>query len=229
MSNTTTNKKPSTTVKKEAPVTQDALEKKMADLLALEKQLQDKIAQLDQVQSTPSVQPSQTADHESNDFDIINPNKKIRVYSMTFGLLSLYCAQRGFTDFKDYGGFKILTYAQLGDYMLTCSETFKAGYLYIADEKAVESFGLAEIYSDLFSMSLVDEIIKGTAKDYESQIASSTVEQKKALADYIALKVFTQDFTDLNAVSAISRACDIDIMGKVSQMREMAQYMTGEE
>lgn len=211
-------------------ITQTELEAQYAKLMAMQNELQEKLNQINsmnilQVSSEPEEEKISTNEYEYKE---INPNRKTRVYSLCFGFLSLHCPHCGFTEFKDYGSFKVLSYAQLSDYMLTCSEVFKNGTLYIVDPEIVDSLGLSSYYENLFSVELVDRLLRGEQVDY-NQITVSSEDQKNSLAKYVALKVYNEEFKDFNAIAELSKACGRDIMADVNQMKEISRNMEANE
>lgn len=227
---TTTKSNTKTTKSKEniaSTISQSDIEAQYAKLLEMQNELQAKLNELNSIAATatetaqPEIKTASSSDYEYKE---INPNRKTRVYSLSFGFLSLHCPHCGFTDFKDYGSFKILSYAQLSDYMLTCGETFKSGALYIVDPEIVDSLGLSSYYESLFSVELVDKLLKGEEVEY-NKIAISSDKQKSSLAKYVALKVYNEEFADYNAIAELSKVCGRDIMAEVNQMKEISRNM----
>lgn len=227
---TTTKSNTKTTKAKEntkTSISQSDIEAQYAKLIEMQNELQAKLNELNSIATiTSDTSQSETTINSTNDYEYkeINPNKKTRVYSLSFGFLSLYCPHCGFTEFKDYGSFKVLSYAQLSDYMLTCSETFKNGALYIVDPEIVDSLGLSSYYENLFSVELVDRLLKGEEIDY-NKVAITSDKQKISLSKYVALKVYNEEFTDYNAIAELSKVCGRDIMAEVNQMKEIARNM----
>lgn len=227
MSNTT-NKKTNTKATTKKTTTKTAPKTNDKELEALKKELADKIALLDAKlaeanEATVIAQP--VVSNYAENFDEPHPNKKTKVYSMVFGLFTIHCPTRGFTEFREYGNFKILSYAQLTDYMLTCSETFKQGRLYISDPQIVEALGLTEYYEELFSMSFVNDLIKGKVdKEAIADIISKSNEkQKDALGNYFAILVYEGKFEDYNIINEVAKATGVDINRKVNEMRQFAE------
>lgn len=240
MSNTTNKKTTtkSTTKKTTTKATSKPKTTKANDEIeALKAELQAKIALLDEklakVEAEPMREPNveivEQNTGENVAFEEPNPNKKTKVYSMVFGLFSIHCPSRGFTNFKEYGNFKILSYAQLVDYMLTCSESFKQGRLYISDPQIVEALGLTEYYEDLFSMSFVKDILDGKAdiKTVGKVIEASNEKQKQSLGNYIAILGYEDKFTDYNMINELAKATGVDIIRKINEMKEFAANAEG--
>ena len=221
------------TTKKAAP--KKAETKKVEDnsVDALKKELEAKIAELDRMlaaqrelaNAEPVEVEATEGDTEDKYFEEPNPNKKAKVYSMVFGYYTIHCPSRGFTEFKEYGTFKILSYAQLLDYMLTCDTAFKQGRLYIADAQIVEALGLTEYYQELFSIDFVKDIISGNIKDkdFVKKISDSTDKQKESLANYMAILTYEGKFSDYNILNKVSEACGVDISRKVNEMRSFVE------
>lgn len=229
MSNTTkkTTTKSTTKAKTTKTATKATKPKTTAEdksIEALKKELEAKIALLDQklasVESTPTVEKTV----EVENYDEPNPNKKTKVYSMVFGLFTIHCPTRGFTEFREYGNFKILSYAQLVDYMLTCSETFKQGRVYISDPQIVEALGLTEYYEELFSMNFVKDVLAGKvdSKEIAKVVGGSNEKQKQSLGNYIAILAYEGKFNDYNIINDLEKATGVEINRKIAEMREFA-------
>ena len=203
---------------------------------ALIKELQAQIEMLNQKLADTNNESNETVAAEPvevrqyDNFEEPNPNKKTKVYSMVFGLFTIHCPTRGFTEFREYGNFKILSYAQLTDYMLTCDESFKQGRLYISDPQIVEALGLTEYYNEIFSMDFVKDILAGKASvdDIREKIGGSTEKQKQSLATYIAILTYEGKFNDYNVINTLESATGVEINRKIAEMREFAANMQAE-
>lgn len=202
---------PSTTKSKEEKVTPKVEtvpdnNKKIAELEAMVQKL---MAQTGQI----NIAPVQDLD--------INPNKKTKITSLTYGVLTLYCKTRGFLKFNNYGQTHSISYAQLSDYMNTCREDAEDGKFYIHDQRMVEDLGLTEIYSKLISNDIVNNIVSGVNFDFKEIVQDATEFQKQSLSDLIAEKVYNNEYQDMNGVDILSKSTGIDIMEKVREMREV--------
>ena len=70
----------------------------------------------------------------------INPNKKTKVTSLTYGYFSLYAPNRGFLKFPNYGSTHTITYAQLIDYVNACRTATENGNFYIHNQDMVDIY-----------------------------------------------------------------------------------------
>jgi len=196
------------------------------ELEALKEELKAKIAMLDAQLAATKNENLEPVNHNEEITTYVepNPNQKTKVYSMVFGLFTIHCPTRGFTEFKEYGTFKILSYAQLLDYMLTCSESFKQGRIYISDPQIVEALGLTEYYEELFSMNFVNDIIKGKVDvdQIHKVISNSNDKQKQSLGYYIAILAYEGKFNDYNIINELEKATGVEINRKIAEMREFA-------
>ena len=135
---TNTNNKTNSTEKKTTTTKTESSEaKRIAELEEMIKQLTKTMAQMQGA-------PINNGDYEE-DKDI-NPNKKTRITSLTYGYFSLYAPNRGFLKFPNYGSYHTVSYAQLVDYVNACRTAAENGNFYIHNQDMVEDLGLSEIY-----------------------------------------------------------------------------------
>lgn len=220
MANQTTKKTTAATTKSTAPkVTniedkvESQSEKRIAELEALVKQLLDNQTQSSNIS---------TADNTDEEI-IINPNKKTKITSLTFGTLTLYCTSRGFLRFSDFGVTHTLTYAQLCDYINNCRNAAQEGNFYIHNQQMVEDLGLSEHYEKIISNSIVNNIIKSENLDYEDILSKVTETQRKNLGEIFTDKTYNQELTDIRKIDKISKSLNIDIMKKIEEMKQVAE------
>lgn len=211
--NTETSTK-TTTTKPKADVTYEK------EIAALKEQI-ELLKGLVQEATSKNTQP--VVETKSVKDDVINPNKKVKVVSLTYGCLSLWCPARGMTTFKGFGDVAVMTFGQLFDYMGTCRNAAKNGYFFIADADVVEEFGLTEDYKKILSYETIMNVINGSSVDSTSlEIFGGIPEaQKDSITRYVAELVYNRSLTDLNKIDMISNKLGANIMQKVEEMRSI--------
>lgn len=212
----TTKKETGTTT----PKTTTTSTKKVAS--DLEKELATLRAQIDMlIKEKEAVTTTAPIKEESKKDEYIHPNKKIKVISLTYGTLTLWCSTRGMTSFKGFGDTAVMTYSQLFDYMNTCRNAAKNGYFFIADPEVVEEFGLTEDYKKILSYDKILEVINGSDIDTKALELFSGIPEplKESITNYVADLVYNKSLTDLNKIDIISNRLGVNIIQKVEEMK----------
>ena len=213
----TTKKETGTTTKTSTQPTEKKAEKTVdyeAEIAALR-------AQIDLLIKQQGVAKQETVPTKKDDY--INPNKKIKVISLTYGHLGMWCPSRGMTSFNGFGDTAVMTYAQLFDYMNTCRNAAKQGYFFIADPEVVEEFGLTEDYQHILSYDKIMEVINTSSVDSQSLELFAGIPEplKESITNYVADLVYNKSLTDLNKIEVISNRLGVNIMKKVEEMKSI--------
>ena len=154
-----------------------------------------------------------------------NPNKQIRLISLYYGELNLSTEPFGrgkIVSFSKYGEVKNVLYNTLIDIVNNNRKFSENGYYYILDKNAVYHLGLAEYYEDkILTKEILDNICNYSKEEIEDILSNASEEQKDVLIHNLVNKIYNNKPVDLNKCDVISKYCNVDIMAKVSEMREV--------
>lgn len=215
-----TNKTNSTEKKTNTPTSQKSEAKKIEELEA-------QIAQLTQLMQKMNMQATSPVSDTKEDKDI-NPNKKTKVTSLTYGYFSLYAPNRGFLKFPNYGSTHTITYAQLIDYVNACRTATENGNFYIHNQDMVEDLGLAEIYEAILNDKVIDKILYSNDIEFSDILSNTTQTQKDSICALVCQKVYNKEITDMSKIDEISKAIGVDILSKVNEMKDSSKFLSEE-
>lgn len=215
-----TNKTNSTEKKTNTPTSQKSEAKKIEELEA-------QIAQLTQLMQKMNMQATSPVSDTEEDKDI-NPNKKTKVTSLTYGYFSLYAPNRGFLKFPNYGSTHTITYAQLIDYVNACRTATENGNFYIHNQDMVEDLGLAEIYEAILNDKVIDKILYSNDIEFSDILSNTTQTQKDSICALVCQKVYNKEITDMSKIDEISKAIGVDILSKVNEMKDSSKFLSEE-
>ena len=215
-----TNKTNSTDKKTNTPISQKSEAKKIEELEA-------QIAQLTQLMQKMNMQATSPVSDTEEDRDI-NPNKKTKVTSLTYGYFSLYAPNRGFLKFPNYGSTHTITYAQLIDYVNACRTATENGNFYIHNQDMVEDLGLSEIYETILNEKLIDKILYSNDIEFSDILSNTTQTQKDSICALVCQKVYNKEMTDMSKIDEISKAIGVDILSKVNEMKDSSKFLSEE-
>lgn len=193
-------------------------DKKIKDLENTVKQLEEIILKMQSNNMT--VVPEK----EEVELDI-NPNKKTKVTSLTYGYFTLYAPNRGFLKFQNYGSSHTITYAQLVDYVNACRTSAENGNFYIHNQDMVQDLGLGEIYDNLLSDKIIDKLIFTNELDTNNILSNATDTQKQMICSLVCEKVYNKELDSMAKVEEISRAINVDIMTKLKEMKDSSTFL----
>lgn len=163
------------------------------------------------------------SDNEEKD---ISPNKKTKLTSLTYGYFSLYAPNRGFLKFPKYGSSHTVTYAQLIDYVNACRTSTENGNFYIHNQDMVEDLGLSEVYETLLSDKIIDKILYSEDLEVLDILSNASNVQKNNICNLVCQKVYDKELTDMNKIDEISKALEVDILKKVSEMKDTSEFLS---
>lgn len=193
-------------------------DKKIKDLENTVKQLEELILKMQSNNMT--VVPEK----EEVELDI-NPNKKTKITSLTYGYFTLYAPNRGFLKFQNYGSSHTITYAQLVDYVNACRTSAENGNFYIHNQDMVQDLGLGEIYDNLLSDKIIDKLIFTNELDTNNILSNATDTQKQMICSLVCEKVYNKELDSMAKVEEISRAINVDIMTKLKEMKDSSTFL----
>lgn len=215
---TNTNNKTNSTEKKTTTTkAQNSEAEKIAELEAMIKQLTKTMAQMQGA--------SVTAEGYREDKDI-NPNKKTRITSLTYGYFSLYAPNRGFLKFPNYGSYHTVSYAQLVDYVNACRTAAENGNFYIHNQDMVEDLGLSEIYETILNDKIIDKILFSEELEIKDILSNTTDAQKNSICALVCQKVYDKEMTNMSKIDDISKAIGVDILKKVGEMKDTSDFLS---
>lgn len=192
-------------------------DKKIKDLENTVKQLEEIILKMQSNNMTVPAEKEVELD--------INPNKKTKITSLTYGYFTLYAPNRGFLKFQNYGSSHTITYAQLVDYVNACRTSAENGNFYIHNQDMVQDLGLGEIYDNLLSDKIIDKLIFTNELDTNNILSNATDTQKQMICSLVCEKVYNKELDSMAKVEEISRAIDVDIMTKLKEMKDSSTFL----
>ena len=215
---TNTNNKTNSTEKKTTTTKTESSEaKRIAELEEMIKQLTKTMAQM---QGAPIINGDYEEDKD------INPNKKTRITSLTYGYFSLYAPNRGFLKFPNYGSYHTVSYAQLVDYVNACRTAAENGNFYIHNQDMVEDLGLSEIYETILNDKIIDKILFSNELEIRDILSNTTDAQKNSICALVCQKVYDKEMTDMGKIDDISKAIGVDILKKVGEMKDTSDFLS---
>lgn len=159
------------------------------------------------------------------DYTEPNPNKQIRIVSMCYGTLNLSTEPFGrgkLVTFNKYGESKTVLYSALIDIVNNNRSFAEEGKFYILDKDAVYYLGLSDYYNNIFNKDIIDNILNYSPSEITDFLNNMVESQKEVLVRNIIDKIYNNKSVDLNKCDLISKLCNIDILSKVSEMREIS-------
>ena len=201
---------------KNTAIPQSDSDKRIAELEATIQKLTEMMMNMPNVGTT--IEPEIDKD--------INPNKKTRITSLTYGYFSLYAPNRGFLKFPNYGSYHTVSYAQLVDYVNACRTAAENGNFYIHNQNMVEDLGLAEVYETLLNDKIVDKILYSNDLDVKDILSNTTPSQKQNISSLVCEKVYNKELTDMARIDEIGKAIGVDILKKVNEMKETSEFLS---
>lgn len=216
--NNNNNKTNSTEKKTIVPNNQDFNSKRIAELEEMIEKLTKSMAEM---QKTPVV-----ADNYTEEDKDINPNKKTRITSLTYGYFSLYAPNRGFLKFPNYGSYHTVSYAQLVDYVNSCRTAAENGNFYIHNQDMVDDLGLSEVYETLLNDKIIEKILFSNELEIKDILSNTTDAQKNSICALVCQKVYDKEITDMGKIDEISKAIGVDILKKVGEMKDTSDFLS---
>lgn len=159
------------------------------------------------------------------DYTEPNPNKQIRIVSMCYGTLNLSTEPFGrgkLVTFNKYGESKTVLYSTLIDIVNNNRSFAEEGKFYILDKDVVYYLGLSDYYNNIFNKDIIDNILNYSPSEITDFLNNMVESQKETLVRNIIDKIYNNKSVDLNKCDLISKLCNIDILSKVSEMREIS-------
>lgn len=197
---------------------QNSDSKRIAELEAMIKQLTQTMAQM----QNSTVIANECVEQDRD----INPNKKTRITSLTYGYFSLYAPNRGFLKFPNYGSTHTVTYAQLVDYVNACRVATENGNFYIHNQDMVEDLGLSECYTNILNDKVIDKILFTNELEINDILSNTTDTQKNNICALVCQKVYDKEMTDMGRIDEISKAIGVDIFKKVNEMKDTSDFLS---
>lgn len=153
------------------------------------------------------------------------PDSMIRLQSLTKGELCLNVNGNVAINFEKYGDIKPVLYSELVNIVNNNRSFAEKGTFYIMDDSAVFYLGLARFYDHIMSWEDIENIETFSDDALRQMLPKISDFQKDVLALVLATKIFNDEPVDMNKVDVISKVCNIDIVGKAREMREISNNM----
>lgn len=153
------------------------------------------------------------------------PDSMIRLQSLTKGELCLNVNGNVAINFEKYGDIKPVLYSELVNIVNNNRSFAENGTFYIMDDSAVFYLGLARFYDHIMSWEDIENIETFSDGTLRQMLPKISDFQKDVLSLVLATKIFNNESVDMNKVDVISKVCNIDIVGKAREMREISNNM----
>lgn len=153
------------------------------------------------------------------------PDSMIRLQSLTKGELCLNVRGNVAINFEKYGDIKPVLYSELVNIVNNNRSFAENGTFYIMDDSAVFYLGLARFYDHIMSWEDIENIETFSDDTLRQMLPKISDFQKDVLSLVLATKIFNNELVDMNKVDVISKVCNIDIVGKAREMREISNNM----
>lgn len=153
------------------------------------------------------------------------PDSMIRLQSLTKGELCLNVNGNVAINFEKYGDIKPVLYSELVNIVNNNRSFAENGTFYIMDDSAVFYLGLARFYDHIMSWEDIENIETFSDDMLRQMLPKISDFQKDVLSLVLATKIFNNESVDMNKVDVISKVCNIDIVGKAREMREISNNM----
>lgn len=153
------------------------------------------------------------------------PDSMIRLQSLTKGELCLNVRGNVAINFEKYGDIKPVLYSELVNIVNNNRSFAENGTFYIMDDSAVFYLGLARFYDHIMSWEDIENIETFSDDTLRQMLPKISDFQKDVLSLVLATKIFNNESVDMNKVDVISKVCNIDIVGKAREMREISNNM----
>lgn len=225
------------TVEKVAPITDETKEDTNYDSIIKENQdlkskldmLLDKFSILENkvnetvATDTKTEVPTRTIE-KSEDIEYTDPlpNKQIKIMSLYYGSLNLATEIGGSAKytFNKYGQIKPVLYSTLTEIVNVNRKFVENGSLYILDKNAVYSLGLSEVYKEILTKDIIDNICEYSVSDINSILDNITDAQKDIMIYNLRMKIFNGEIIDYNKLDVINKKFGVDIMSQVNEMKD---------
>lgn len=153
------------------------------------------------------------------------PDDMIRIQSLTKGELCLNVSGKTVISFSKYGDIKPVLYSELMNIVNSNRGFAETGAFYIIDDASVYYLGLSRFYDNILSYEQIDSLDSWDDDTIKHIIPKISNRQKDVISLLFATKIFKNEKVDMNKVDLISKCCNIDIVGKSREIREIANNM----
>lgn len=154
-----------------------------------------------------------------------SPDAMISIQSLTNGELCLNVHGRTVIKFGKYGDIKPVLYSELMSIVNNNRSFAENGAFYINDDSSVYYLGLSRFYDNMLSYEEIESIESYDDSSLKEILPKIPERQKITISVLLARKIFKDEKVDRNKVDIISKYCNIDIVGKAREMREVADNM----
>jgi len=203
----------------------EELENELDELKNLVKTLiASKENKIETVKEIP-IEPIQKLQSTGEEYGEIHSSKRIKVISLTDGILVLTTAQYGQGkpyQFNKFGETKNIIYADLADILHYQNRFAEMGLFYICDDNVIANHGLYDVYQTILSKDVIDKILEYNRPEMVELFKNSTAMQQDQIASIIARKIANEEEdVDLNKVDALSRIYSKSIVDIAEEYKQI--------
>lgn len=140
--------------------------------------------------------------------------KKIKVINLMHNPLNVSTEPNGLGrnyNFNAYGDHKMIKFDDLSDIVSSYPYTMEHGFLYIADNNAVEALGLSEEYENIYSKEIMDELVYLREEHFVDMFLGMAKKLQESTAIEIARLINANETMDYNYLRKIKDKAGIDI------------------
>ena len=202
-----------TTIKNETPKPKksyEELEKENNELMIKMNSIEAMLAKLMNQENVDAKPKTKTAIKEkkfSEEYEEVNPNKRIPVVSLYNGTLALTTEKRGGIEylFSEFGTKRLIKYAHLSDILLHYDNFAKYGYFYIENDQVVSNHGLIETYEKILSKEEIDKMFTISENEMISLFQKTTEYQREEIMSWLLEKISNGESVDYNRLETLKK------------------------
>jgi hypothetical protein len=182
------------------------------DLIKKIEAMEQIIAQLRNEALQKNVKAKNTT--KDDDYNIIRPDRYIKVMSLNFGQLNLTTMPRGqgkvFT-FNKFGDVRNIVYSDVSNIIHNHQKFAEEGRFYVFNKQVIENHGLIEFYEKFLTKEKIEQILDMQKDEMINLFNSATKTQQDTIVQIIIKKIKQGEDIDLNKVDILSRLTDQNI------------------
>ena len=153
---------------------------------------------------------------DETEYKEVSPTKRIKVISLTDGILNLSTGQNGLPyRFPHFGFSQTITYSDLEKIIVYCNSFAHKGAFYVCDDTAVANNGLADVYKNILDLDGMKNLFKKSEQEVRDIFSQLTPFQQEVIVNILRMKLAKKEPVDMNKIHVISQIVGRDITEQV--------------